>query len=435
MNEIILNDDQQRASSMFTRFLLDETAKFMVIMGAAGTGKSTLVKSLLNSMETKIKLYSILLGSDDEVPEFRTELTATTNKAAAVLSELTGEECRTIHSRLGLVPYENYTTGEKTFTVSKKSETIYNSLLVVDEASFLSDTLFEHIDALTVDCKVLFIGDQYQLAPPKQAVPIIEKIKGYVVSLEKVMRHGGKIAHTSAKFRETVKTGVFEPIDIDGIDVIHVNGPTFQRMIDTEFTDPFYCEKRARVLAWQNDTVNMYNTHIRQVKGYPAEFGIGDVLMTNRAIVTPKGLLAGTDGSVEISGIDPELCIQQGITGRSVRLNNSTYWFFLPNNPIQAGAFMKHLRRQKDWKLFFRLEKEWLDLRPAFASTVHKAQGSTYNTVFINLTDIGKCRIPSDVARMLYVAISRAANRVVLYGQLPLVYQGAFNESLIAVPA
>jgi ATP-dependent exoDNAse (exonuclease V) alpha subunit len=110
---------------------------------------------------------------------------------------------------------------------------------------------------------------------------------------------------------------------------------------------------------------------------------------------------------------------------------------FCPHNPLQAANLMKSLARKKQWGIVFDIKKKWLDLRPAFASTVHKSQGSTYDTVYINLTDIGKCRVPSDVARMLYVAITRAAKKVVLYGELPFIYSGAYHaqKSIAGVPA
>ena len=55
---------------------------------------------------------------------------------------------------------------------------------------------------------------------------------------------------------------------------------------------------------------------------------------------------------------------------------------------------------------------------------MHKSQGSTYDTVFIDLENIGSCRNPDQVARMLYVAVSRARNRIFLFGKLPTKYGG-----------
>jgi hypothetical protein len=329
MKEITLNEEQHNASVRFTEFLIDPEAKFMVISGSAGVGKTTLVKHLLKTMEARLNLYATLLGSRDSIPKFSIELTATTNKAAAILSELSMAPVSTVHSRLGLVPVDNYETGETEFIKGRKYEKIYNALLVVDESSFVDDKLFELIDESTVNCKVLFIGDKYQLAPPNQISTILEKIEGYSVNLEKVMRHSGIIAHSGGRFRETVKTGIFEPILVDSTDIIHVDGPTFQAMIEDEFTHSNYHQGKARVLAWQNATVNQYNSHIRHILGHDPQFGLDDVLATNRPIATSSGTIAPTEAMVEITYLGKE-DIQMEIEGRWVRINDKAAWFFLP---------------------------------------------------------------------------------------------------------
>ena len=97
---------------------------------------------------------------------------------------------------------------------------------------------------------------------------------------------------------------------------------------------------------------------------------------------------------------------------------------FLPKRHSDAKALLKRLAKKKEWVDFFSIKETWLDLRPSYASTVHKSQGSTYETTFIDMSDIGKCRIPSDVARMVYVAITRASQQVIIYGDLPPKYRG-----------
>ncbi len=64
------------------------------------------------------------------------------------------------------------------------------------------------------------------------------------------------------------------------------------------------------------------------------------------------------------------------------------------------------------------------DLRPGYASTVHKAQGASVDDVYIDLSDVGTNGNSEEVARLLYVAISRARKNVYLYGNLPEVYGG-----------
>lgn len=60
-----------------------------------------------------------------------------------------------------------------------------------------------------------------------------------------------------------------------------------------------------------------------------------------------------------------------------------------------------------------------IDLRPSFACTVTKSQGSTFDWVFIDLDDICK-RIhhPNQLARALYVAFSRARQGVIMTGDM-----------------
>jgi len=435
-----LTQDQKNASDQFMRFLQDSSQKYMVIAGAAGTGKSTLVRYLLDTLAVKKQLLNVILGdlaydedatAGDIIMDYPVELTATTNKAAAVLSELTNRPCSTIHARLGLVPRENYSTGEVRFVRGRDAQDIYDSLVVIDEGSFIDDPLKETIDISTPGCKVVIIGDQYQLAPVKQEIPVMDKLECTKVVLDKIMRHGGIIAEVGALFRHAVKTGEFQPIRVDGQHIQIVNGETFQQMIVQEFTHPEYTGNTARVLAWKNDTVNRYNMFIRHIRGSSTLYEKGDVLITSRPIYAKTKFgttcLYNTDATVQIKEILKD-DIQHDIPGRWVALNHRDT-FFLPNDPIKAMRYLSSLKRKKEWRDYFYLQKAWLDLRPAFASTVHKSQGSTYDTVYINLSDIGCCQVPSDVARMMYVAITRAAKRVVLYGQLPPRYRGEYNEN------
>ena len=58
------------------------------------------------------------------------------------------------------------------------------------------------------------------------------------------------------------------------------------------------------------------------------------------------------------------------------------------------------------------------DLRYTYASTINKAQGSTYDTVYIDLNDLAKCNDRDLQLRLLYVAVSRARHKVVFTGDI-----------------
>lgn len=60
-------------------------------------------------------------------------------------------------------------------------------------------------------------------------------------------------------------------------------------------------------------------------------------------------------------------------------------------------------------------EKErFVDIRPIFSSTVHKAQGSTYTNTFVDIPDITQSGVTEMTARMLYVACTRPSKTLIL---------------------
>ena len=140
-----LTEDQEQAVDVFSKFL-ESSDKYMVIQGAAGSGKSTLVKHLVRLVKNRYKMYSLLLKKNKAENEFDFAYTATTNKAAAVLSNFMQQPVSTIHSLLKLVVVNDYSTGSTKLKPRKDYCLIYNTLIIIDEASFISDELFKIID-------------------------------------------------------------------------------------------------------------------------------------------------------------------------------------------------------------------------------------------------------------------------------------------------
>ena len=426
MKELTLTDDQLSVSNMFTQFLLNKE-KFMIVQGSSGTGKSTLIKYLLANVQNRMKMYAVLLGGGKE-REFKLKLTATTNQAVIILNALAGStEGTTIHSLLGLVPKKNFKTGKIDFIRGRNSQVLHNCLLVIDEASCIDNDLLKLIDELTVSCKILLVGDQWQTAPINQTNPVLDDMVCAKGNLDQVMRHCGAIAEAGAHYRESIKTGIFHDLVPNGVDVIHAPGPLFREMFEAEFTSPDYEPSNVRILVYKNKLAQAYNQHIRAMLGMSPEIGVGDLVTTNNPIVVggaKSECLYSTDSIVNITSVD-ERDVQHGIAGNMVTLNHR-HEFFLPHDQLEVAALIAKLRKAKKWPTFFEIKDAWLDLRPMYASTVHKSQGSTYDKVFINLPNIGECFSYTDVGRMLYVAITRAAKQVILYGELPYKYRGGY---------
>lgn len=431
-----LTEEQKNVIKAFMKFLIDPKEKFMIIQGPAGSGKTTMIKAMLEAMDKEFKLLKTLLCENQD-ESFNIKLTATTNKAVAVLRELSGDpSVGTVHSTLKLTLKKNFNTGLEDLVQTRSWCELYNTVLILDEASMLDTITFEYMkETLQGKSKAVLIGDIYQLAPVKQKESIMQKLLGRVptTTLNTVMRHDGNILEAATAFREVVSSGSFEDILLSK-DVIHIDGPVFKNEIEQAFLSPKYTPSKAKILTWSNDRVQEYNNHIRKIKGLGEQFQEGEVVVTNNPIIS-SGFIIPVDSEVRIDKIYEPTSLH-GVPGNYIKTDNCIPCF-LPEDYNKAKLLMKQLakeanakelkdkpnKRKQLWTTYFDIKNTWLDLRSQYASTVHKAQGSTYDEVFIDLYDIGRCNIPSDVARLLYVAISRAKNRVVLSGKLPDKYR------------
>lgn len=438
MVKVVLTKDQENANNRFLDFLVSDD-NFFVIQGAAGTGKSFLIKHLLETFYAKYQSYCLLLQK--EVQTFDITITATTNKAVSVvndfLKELLDQRTNlavcTIFSLLGLKVENDWKTGKTNLTFNN---TAFNNnqrflvqngrtpLVFVDEASFIGEDLHQIIESVLqkgVNAKVVYIGDQYQLAPVGQSFSAMDSLNCQKVVLDEIVRNSGHILATGTQFRRTVETGKFQPIQYNNSDLIHVDGPTLQQMIEASFADPRWTPATSKVLAWTNERVQEYNKHIRQALHRPEMFEVGETVITNEFIKGNSSYSASVDSAVTITNINQVPITNYGVTGLLIELDHS-YVGFMPLNYQHAKDAMKVLAKGKEWKKYFEIKENWLDLRAIYASTINKAQGSTYETVFIDLADIGKNWNAIDVARLLYVAITRSSKKVVCRGYLPNRY-------------
>ena len=133
---IELSDDQQRG------IMASLQHKVTVITGGPGTGKTTLIKTLLGVLEKNSIKYA---------------LAAPTGRAAKRITENTGKHAMTLHRLLG---FDFSTRG----FVHNETNALQLDFLIVDEASMI-DIFLAHaiIKALPLTAHILFIGDSDQL--------------------------------------------------------------------------------------------------------------------------------------------------------------------------------------------------------------------------------------------------------------------------------
>lgn len=423
-----LNQDQQAAAAAFSLFVLS-TEKQMVISGPAGTGKTTLLRHLMEQQD-HLKLEA-LLGTSLNLPR-HWRLTATTNKAAEALQKATGLEATTIHSALGLRVMNDFETGETKVTRTKDSNIIHDSLIVVDECSMVDTPLRRFIDEGTVNCKIIYVGDHCQLAPIKE--PISPVFAGQdPIKLTQVMRsqHTPAITALCTQLRQSVEDGIFRPLfDEPGV-IDFLNPAEAQREIEDTFVhDP---HANARILCFRNQQVVGYNNHLRNARGLPEHYTPGEWVVSNTMsyAIGPKGNspILRVEEEVEILDVSEPENFGFHVRGTNYdlpvyRVHTPKGSYRVPVNVDEYRELVKYVGRLKEWMPYFLLKEQIADLRPRDACTVHKSQGSTYHTAFVDLSDIGRCTNPGMAARLLYVACSRPTTRICFIGQLPERFRG-----------
>ena len=413
MTTFTFTEDQQCAKESFVSFMLDPNEMVFVLSGYSGTGKSTLVSHLLEQIPGIIKTAKLIQAN---YREYTIELTATTNKAAESLSQISGMSVSTIHSFLGLRVNVNHRTGESTLlpTTSVRKE---GYLLFVDEASYIDANLLGLIFKCTQNCKIVFIGDPAQLTPIKSSGTPVFEANFPGAKLNQVVRQAedNPIIDLSTKFRETVNSGQFFSFVPDGEAIQYMCRDDFDNAVESEFTRPDWKYRDSKFLAWTNKKVIAYNHAIQnKVKGNP-NFAEGDYAICNNYVSINRKNIK-TDQLVCITTISEEMD-RYGVKGHWYGMDYSTS-FFGANSLAERNARVKEAKANGDYHIVAEIEDSWIDLRAAFAQTVNKSQGSTYDRVFIDLDDIGRCTNGNQIARMLYVGVSRARQQVILTGDL-----------------
>lgn len=423
--EVKLNADQEKAVREVSGFLLDDTKKEHVVSGAGGTGKTFTVGRVLDSLE-RINTTAALLGAKKLNKVY---YTASTNKAAEVLSNASNGTASTIHNLLGLSVINDFRTGKTKLKKTDRNAVISDAIIVCDEASMVSAELKALIKQYTQNCKIIYTGDKYQLFPiGEESSPVFDDATISQSILLEPMRQDkdSPIYKLCTQFRKTVETGKFFPIIGSKGHVDYLTTDQYR----AEIIQNFVHEPRddMKILCYTNPEVIGYNSNIRKLRGLPATFTAGETIVSNNAaksmsqdsmlVIEREYLIDDVSQIIEHP--------QYKFKCYYVWINGSQY--MQPVNQDDVKKVLQHLAKKSkqdgDWEDYFHFKNNIADLRQKDASTVHKAQGSTYDTVYIDLNDIGKCFNRVDASRLLYVALSRPTTRIALYGKLPDYYGG-----------
>lgn len=434
-----LNREQELAVDEIYKWSMNDEESLCLI-GIAGSGKSTVLTHAFNRDNFSRIQNKYLKGEDQRVDVI---FTATTHKAVSVLSTIALSNGMfspnysvrgTIYSFMG-TRYDpikdEMISSNRTPILSDK--TVY--ILVIDEASLLNHSMMEYITGWQKSnnvlsdngpkVKILYVGDKYQLPPVKGKVIPAFSLGYREIHLNEIERTNDPVLQDwYLGSRSQVKDAPNWEVDKEPA---ILGKYEFDKLLETAFkNDP----ENSVVLTYTNKCTNEYNKRIQDIRGESVGYKPGSVFISNdvtmpiiwkhynrsRAIHNgERVVISETPRRFKASNLQSKYRYLDAI-----RLNGEIFYVADPefrrkelyrlNKAVEANTVIGMKEHLQDYKLHV------ADLRPGYAMTIHRSQGSSYDYVFIDLKDLNRCTDKDLRARLLYVAISRARKNVYFLG-------------------
>lgn len=366
--------------------------KVSIITGGPGTGKTTVIGALYTIFKEKHKNAKILLC-------------APTGTAARKMAKATGMEAYTIHKAIGITVNED----EDEMETMTSGVTLDVDFVIVDEYSmadmYLTASLFS---AIPDKASIVLIGDVDQLpsvGPGAVLSEIISSTKIPISKLIKIYRqkNGSKVALNAALIRSGREDLQY---DDESFVFIEANSPeeAAEKMQDVYVTEIAIngVDNVSMLSPFKRKTASCSNELNKSIhdKVNPASSRKTEIIIDN---VTYR---VG-DKVMQIKNKDT---ISNGDVGYITAINTRD-----SSITVDFGFQVE------------KYEPDSLDLiEHAYATSVHKSQGSEYEVVIINILNAHKVMLWRN---LLYTAVTRAKRKVIIVGQKTAINTAIRNST------
>lgn len=449
-------EDQERLIAMLGRFIADPGSSLFILNGYAGTGKTTVIASLVNTLSA-LRARPVLL--------------APTGRAAKVMGGYADRKAYTIHKKI----YRQKGALIDRFELDINRHR--NAFFIIDEASMLSngssyensifgsgrllDDLFTYVSS-GAGCKVIIVGDNAQLPPVGSTLsPALDKfyMAGFAdvtfCSMDQVVRQEQEsgILFNATLLRRIIESGIPE------IPRFRLGFPDFERIGGGDFLELLedayrkYGERNTLVICRSNKQANRFNQGIRgRVLYREEELENGDMVMIVKNNYFYAVQEEPEEAAAEQQGEKEEDFIANGDVAviKRIKRYEELYGFrfadvtlaFPDNDDAEIDCKVildtldstsPSLSYEENQKLFAGVEEDYahitvkkkryaemkqnpylnaLQIKFAYAVTCHKAQGGQWDAVFVDNMLWGTEEISTDLLRWLYTAVTRAREKV-----------------------
>ncbi|MEE4116784.1 MAG: AAA family ATPase [Marinilabiliaceae bacterium] len=450
--------DQSEAISGLSAYVLENNNdNIFVLTGYAGTGKTTLIKALVRTLESF---------------RFRSVLLAPTGRAAKVLASYSGKEAFTIHKHI----YRQRGSKDGMGRFELDRNLLKEAFFIVDESSMISNNSSEQsvfgsgrlLDDLVEfvysgrDCKLILVGDTAQLPPVGSDIsPALDASVlgsyGFGVQnaiLRKVVRQAEEsgILMNATGIRMMVEEGSpdLPKFRLEGFsDIKRISGEFLLEELESSYS--FAGSDGTIVVVNSNRLANKYNQGIRNRILYREE----DISSGDRVMIV-KNNYYWTEDDENIDFIaNGDIAVIKKIVSREERYGYKYADMILEfgdyNTELEVKVILDTLWTDKaslgydeNRELFQNVQADYIHLKTrkkqydavkkdpffnamqikfAYAVTCHKAQGGQWERVFFDQGMFNAQEPTIDYLRWLYTAVTRSTDKLYLVN-----YSGKFFD-------
>lgn len=369
-----------------------------IITGGPGTGKTTIVKAIVN-----ILIHEKKLKKDDIA------LLAPTGRASKKLMETTSISASTIHKYLGWDKDTNTFATDEYCPNSQK-------YVIVDEVSMIDTLLMEALlKGIRRDTKLILVGDYYQLPSVSEGQVLKDIIDSDclpVIRLNQIYRQseGSYILNLAYDIKNK---NISEDLFIKKDDYLYINSDndntsSYIKEIVKKALKKGYTDREVQVLAPMYKSLN----------------GIDNLNIILQELFNPK-----TDSKREIKVGD--IIFRE--YDKVLQLIND------PDNNVYNGdiGYIEEIIISKEKKIVNQINinydgtivnytpDKFINFRHGYAISIHKAQGSEFDMVIMPITNSFKRMLNN---KLIYTGVTRAKKSLVVVGDSSSFIYGINND-------
>lgn len=447
-----------------------------VLEGAAGTGKTTMMKKVLEHLLNQGHTIIFCSPTHQALGVIRETLIEANLEFTESNDEFLMDQCRliikTLAAFLGIKMKRDLEEGTESFETDPRAAILTCDILAIDESSMISkDQLRIILQKLHINVRcILYIGDEVQLDSPSDnnesngIFTLPQKFE-----LEEVVRQAqdSKILPFAWELRGYIKAKHCPYLPSQLLHPGRSNEDIIIFRDQTMFIDHYMkSETQSKLIStYTNKITNEYNTYIRHLRlighGKPLDI---DIDGQGKQICTDQNEYRELYVGEELVVLEPNQRNGEVIhqTGERIKITTISekeksvyitvedynnllaepqmqefiihYWEVrdqkgrrldivkeedkeLYNNVLALlSVEAKKATHKHKWAKYWSIKEKFVKVNKTFAFTLHKLQGSTCEDIYVDARDLDKHwkRMPIGVYKLLYIALTRPKNKFIV---------------------